>query len=104
MEIVYLPDVPASNGPIFGPRMQAMIGWMKSVGHCSYSTIETWIQDVLQVPDSRGYLAKLCTGPSPTRLTLHQPLRFLGHDPLQTFRNTLVHGDFCSVQDRRPQI
>lgn len=38
-----------------------MIGWMKSVGHCSYSTIETWMEDVLQVPVSRGYLAKLCT-------------------------------------------
>ena len=59
---VYLPDVPALNGPIFGPRMLAMIGWMKSVGHCSYSTIETWMEDVLQVPVSRGYLAKLCTG------------------------------------------
>lgn len=59
---VYLPDVPELNGPIFGPRMLAMIGWMKSVGHCSYSTIETWMEDVLQVPVSRGYLAKLCTG------------------------------------------
>lgn len=38
-----------------------MIGWMKSVGRCSYSTIETWMEDVLQVPVSRGYLAKLCT-------------------------------------------
>ena len=58
---VYLPDVPDLSGPIFGPRMLAMIGWMKSVGHCSYSTIETWMADVLQVPVSRGYLAKLCT-------------------------------------------
>ena len=59
---LYIPDVPALNGPIFGPRMLAMIGWLKSVGHCSYSTIETWMEDVLQVPVSRGYLAKLCTG------------------------------------------
>jgi hypothetical protein len=42
--------------------MLATIGWPKSVGHCSYSTIETWVEDVLQVPVSRGYLAKLCTG------------------------------------------
>lgn len=61
-ENVYLPDVPDLSGPIFGPRMLAMIGWMKSVGHCSYSTIETWMEDVLQVPVSRGYLSKLCTG------------------------------------------
>lgn len=59
---LYLPSVPELSGPIFGPRMLAMIGWMKSVGHCSYSTIETWMEDVLQVPVSRGYLAKLCTG------------------------------------------
>ena len=39
-----------------------MIGWMKSAAHCSYSTIETYMEDVLQVPVSRGYLAKLCTG------------------------------------------
>ncbi len=50
------------NKPIFGPRLLAMIGWMKSGAHCSYSTIETYMEDVLQVPVSRGYLARLCTG------------------------------------------
>ena len=59
---LYIPDCPELKGPIFGPQMMAMIGWLKSVGHCSYSTIETWMEDVLQVPVSRGYLAKLCTG------------------------------------------
>lgn len=59
---IYLPSVPELGGPIFGPRLLATIGWMKSVGHCSYSTIETWMEGVLQVPVSRGYLAKLCTG------------------------------------------
>lgn len=59
---LYIPDCPELRGPIFGPQMMAMIGWLKSVGHCSYSTIETWMEDVLQVPVSRGYLAKLCTG------------------------------------------
>lgn len=58
----YLPDVPALKGPIFGPRMLAMIAWLKSVGHLSYSSIEAWMEDVLGVPVSRGYLAKLCTG------------------------------------------
>jgi len=50
------------NRPIFGPRLLAMIGWMKSAAHGSYSTIETYMEDVLQVPVSRGYLAQLCTG------------------------------------------
>ncbi len=40
-----------------------MIGGLKSVGHLSYSAIEAWREDVLQVPVSRGYLAQLCTGP-----------------------------------------
>ena len=60
---LYLPDCPELKGPIFGPRLLATIGWLKSVAHCSYSTIENWMEDVLQVPVSRGYLAKLCTGP-----------------------------------------
>jgi hypothetical protein len=59
---VYLPNPPELKGPIFGPRMLAMIGWLKSVGHLSYSNIEAWMEDVLQVPVSRCYLAKLCTG------------------------------------------
>lgn len=59
---LYLPDVPELKGPIFGPRLLATIGWLKSVGHCSYSTVEAWMEDVLQVPVSRGYLAKLCAG------------------------------------------
>jgi len=58
----YLPNAPELRGPIFGPRLLATIGGMKSVGHCSYSTVETWMEDVLGVPVSRGYLAKLCTG------------------------------------------
>ena len=58
-----LPDVPElKNQPIFGPRMLSMIGWLKSRAHCSYSTIAVWMSDVLQIPVSRGYLSKLCTG------------------------------------------
>lgn len=57
-----LPDVPELKGPIFGPRMLAMIGWLKSRAHCSYSTVALWMSDVLGVPVSRGYLAKLCNG------------------------------------------
>lgn len=60
---LYIPDCPELKGPIFGPQLLAAIGWLKSVGHCSYSTVEAWMEDVLQVPVSRGYLAKLCTGP-----------------------------------------
>jgi transposase len=58
-----LTQVPELQGrPIFGPRMLAMIGWLKSRAHCSYSTIAVWMADVLQVPVCRGYLSKLCNG------------------------------------------
>ena len=36
--------VPELEGrPIFGPRMLAMIGWLKSRAHCSYTTIARWM-------------------------------------------------------------
>lgn len=57
---LYRPDCPDLKGTLFGPRLLATIGWLKSVAHCSYSTVEMWMEDVLQVPVSRGYLAKLC--------------------------------------------
>jgi transposase len=60
---LYIPDVPELKGPLFGPRLLATIGWLKSVGHLSYSAVAAWMEEVLQVPVSRGYLAKLCTGP-----------------------------------------
>jgi transposase len=59
---LYIPDVSELPGPLFGPRLLATIGWLKSVGHLRYSALEAWREDVLQVPVSRGSLAKLCTG------------------------------------------
>lgn len=60
---VFFPDVPkVVNQPIFGSRLLSMIGWLKSRAHCSYTTVATWMSDVLQVPVSRGYLSKLCNG------------------------------------------
>lgn len=58
-----LPIVPGvTDQPIFGPRFLSLIGWLKSRAHCSYSTIAECVRDVLEVPVSRGYLAKLCNG------------------------------------------
>jgi transposase len=58
--VTHVPQL--AGRPIFGPRMLAMIGWLKSRAHCSYSTIATWMDDILQVPVCRGYLSKLCNG------------------------------------------
>ena len=54
---IVLPNVPELKGPIFGPRMLSMIGWLKSRAHCSYTTVAEWVGDILQVPVSRGYLS-----------------------------------------------
>jgi transposase len=99
-----LPDVPElRNQPIFGPRMLAMIGWLKSRAHCSYSTIAIWMSDVLHIPVSRGYLAKLCNGPISTSLAdVHEELKLaipeqtqLGSDESSLKNNGKKHWIWC---------
>ena len=99
-----LPHVPELEGrPIFGPRMLAMIGWLKSRAHCSYSTIATWMDDVLQVPVSRGYLAKLCNGTiSESLAAMHEQLKQaiprqsrLGSDESSLKNNGKKHWIWC---------
>ena len=53
---LHIPDCPELKGPIFGPRLLATIAWLKSMGHCSYSTIEAWMEDVLHERHSLGHL------------------------------------------------
>jgi uncharacterized coiled-coil protein SlyX len=99
-----LPHVPELEGrPIFGPRLLAMIGWLKSRAHCSYSTIATWMDDVLQVPVSRGYLAKLCNGIiSASLAAAHEQLKqaiprqpHLGSDESSLKNNGKKHWIWC---------
>jgi hypothetical protein len=42
-----------------GPRLTALVGFLKSVGHASFSTIRKFLRDVMGVTISRGQLAKL---------------------------------------------
>lgn len=100
----FLPHVPGLAGqPIFGPRMLAMIGWLKSRAHCSYSTIATWMSDVLQIPVSRGYLAKLCNGVISASLSgAHEQLKQaipkqpqLGSDETSLKNNGKKHWIWC---------
>jgi transposase len=44
---------------LFGPRLTALVAFMKGVCHASFSTIRKFLRDVVQVKVSRGYLAKL---------------------------------------------
>jgi transposase len=44
---------------LFGPRLTALVAFMKGVCHASFSTIRKFLRDVVRMPVSRGYLAKL---------------------------------------------
>jgi len=53
-----LPDGVAKSG-LFGPRMKAFVAYMKGACHMSYTTIQAMLADVLSIPASTGYLAKV---------------------------------------------
>jgi transposase len=47
------------HGGLVGPRLTALIAYLKGACHASYSTIRKFLRDVLQVTISRGQLAKV---------------------------------------------
>jgi len=51
------PEVQAAG--LVGPRLSALIAYLKSVCHASFSTIRKFLRDVLQVTLSRGQLARV---------------------------------------------
>jgi len=53
-----LPAV-VQQGGLFGPNLTALVAFLKGVCHASYSTVRTFLRDIVQVPVSRGYLAKV---------------------------------------------
>ena len=55
---VSLPEAIKKAG-LFGPRLTALVAFMKGVCHASFSTIRRYLRDVVGVAISRGYLAKL---------------------------------------------
>jgi len=44
---------------LVGPRLSALVAWLKGVGHCSFSTTARFCRDVLGLDLSRGQLAKV---------------------------------------------
>jgi len=53
-----LPESVVKAG-LFGPRLTALVAFMKGVCHASFSTIRKFLRDVVRLDISRGYLAKL---------------------------------------------
>ena len=48
-----------AKGGIAGPRLTALIAYLKGACHASYSTIQNYLRDALRAPMSRGELAKI---------------------------------------------
>lgn len=47
------------QGGLLGPQLTALVAYLKGACHASFSTIRKFFRDVLQLPISRGYLAKV---------------------------------------------
>ena len=47
------------QGGLVGPKLTALVGYLKGVCHASFSTIRKFFRDVLQVTISRGQLVKV---------------------------------------------
>ena len=45
---------------LVGPRLTALIGYLKGACHCSFSTIRKYLRDVICVTISRGQLRNVC--------------------------------------------
>jgi transposase len=59
-QVHYAPfDEATRRAGLVGPRLTALIAYLKGACHCSYSTIRKFLRDVLGFKISRGYLAKL---------------------------------------------
>lgn len=43
-----------------GPRLTALVGYLKGACHCSFTTIQNYLRDVIGIEISRGQLLKIC--------------------------------------------
>ena len=51
---------PVRKAGLVGPRLTALVGYLKGACHCSFSTIRKFLQDVVGIRISRGQLRKVC--------------------------------------------
>ena len=47
---------------LFSPRMISFTGYLKSRGHMSYSTLQAFYNDIMNLDVCQGFLSKTCTG------------------------------------------
>ena len=59
-QVHYAPfDQATTRAGLVGPRLTALVGYLKGACHCSYTTIKRFLRDLFGVKISRGYLAKI---------------------------------------------
>jgi len=63
-----------ARGGMLGPKLMALIGYMKGVLHASFSTIRKYIRDVLKLTISRSRLAKAVDQVSQSLAFVHDEL------------------------------
>jgi len=59
MHYVPIPEDVRRAG-LVGPRLTALVAYLKGACHCSFTTIRKFIRDVVGVKISRGHLRKVC--------------------------------------------
>ena len=52
-------DPATTRAGLAGPRLTALIGYLKGACHCSYTTIKRFLRDLFGIKISRGFLAKV---------------------------------------------
>jgi transposase len=69
-------SVPAevTKAGLAGPRLTALVGFLKGACHCSFSTIRKFLRDVVGLTLSRGYLADLVQKVSASLAKTYQEL------------------------------
>jgi hypothetical protein len=65
---------PVRDAGLVGPHLTSLIAYLKGACHCSFSTIRTFLRDVVGVRVSRGWLARLCARVSDSLRTPYEQL------------------------------
>jgi transposase len=78
---------------LVGPRLTALVAYLKGACHCSFSTIRKFIRDVVGVKISRGHLRKVCGKVSDSLGTAYEQLLYLLPDEKQVNVDETGHKD-----------
>ncbi len=78
---------------LVGPRLTALVAYLKGACHCSFSTIRKFIRDVVGVKISRGHLRKVCGKVSDSLDTAYEQLLHLLPDEEQVNVDETGHKD-----------